>query len=40
MTKKKKWTFEDNHAKLYADMINYEEQEKMGMMYEGIRQTV
>ena len=40
MTKKKKWTFEDNHAKLYADMINYEEQEKMGMMDEAIRQTV
>ena len=41
MTKKKKeWTFEDNHAKLYADMINYEEQENMGMMDEAIKETV
>ena len=40
MTKKKNWTFADNHAKLYDDMINFEEQEKMGMMDEAIRQTV
>ncbi len=41
MTKKKKeWTFEDNHAKLYADMINYEEQHNMGMMDEAIKETV
>ena len=41
MTRKKKdWTFEDNHAKLYADMINYEEQENMGMMDEAIKETV
>jgi len=40
MTKKKNdWTFEDNHAKLYADMINYEE-ENMGMMDEAIKETV
>tara|TARA_R100000700_G_C3131765_1_gene116712 strand:+ start:332 stop:712 length:381 start_codon:yes stop_codon:yes gene_type:complete len=41
MTKKKKeWTFEDNHAKLYADMINYEEQHNMGLMDEAIKETV
>ena len=41
MTKKnKEWTFKDNHAKLYADMINYEEQENMGMMDEAIKETV
>jgi len=41
MTKKKNdWTFEDNHAKLYADMINYEEQGNMGMMDEAIKETV
>ena len=40
MTKKKKWTFEDNHAKLYADMINFEEQQNMGMMDDAIRKTV
>ena len=41
MTKKKNdWTFEDNHAKLYADMINYEEQQNMGMMDDAIRKTV
>jgi|TARA_R100001460_G_scaffold2426_1_gene7897 hypothetical protein len=41
MTKKKNdWTFEDNHAKLYADMINYEEEENMGMMDEAIKETV
>ena len=41
MTKKKKnWTFEDNHAKLYADMINFEEQQNMGMMDEAIKETV
>ena len=41
MTEKKKdWTFEDNHAKLYADMINYEEQANMGMMDEAIKNTV
>jgi hypothetical protein len=41
MTEKKKdWTFEDNHAKLYADMINYEEQANMGMMDEAIKKIV
>ena len=41
MTEKKKdWTFEDNHAKLYADMIDYEEQANMGMMDEAIKKTV
>ena len=41
MTKKKNdWTFEDNHAKLYADMINFEEQQNMGMMDEAIKETV
>tara|TARA_R100000664_G_scaffold3027_3_gene7137 strand:+ start:95 stop:475 length:381 start_codon:yes stop_codon:yes gene_type:complete len=41
MTKKKKeWTFEDNHAKLYADMITYEEQHNMGLMDEAIKETV
>ena len=41
MTKKKNdWTFEDNHAKLYADMINFEEQQNMGMMDDAIRKTV
>ena len=41
MTKKKNnLTFEESHAKLYADMINYEEQENMGMMDEAIRKTV
>jgi len=41
MTRKKKdWTFEDNHAKLYADMINYEEQGNMGMMDDAIKETV
>ena len=40
MKKKKKWTFEDNHAKLYADMINFEEQQNMGMMDEAIKETV
>lgn len=41
MTEKKKdWTFEDNHAKLYADMIDYEEQANMGMMDEAIKNTV
>ena len=40
MTKKKKWTFEDNHAKLYNDMINFEEQQNMGMMDDAIRKTV
>ena len=40
MTKKKKWTFADNHAKLYADMINFEEQQNMGMMDEAIKETV
>ena len=41
MTKKKKeWTFADNHAKLYADMINYEEQHNMGLMDEAIKETV
>ena len=41
MTKKKNdWTFKDNHAKLYADMINYEEQGNMGMMDEAIKETV
>ena len=41
MTQKKKdLTFEENHAKLYADMINYEEQANMGMMDEAIKKTV
>ena len=41
MTQKKKdLTFEENHAKLYADMINYEEQANMGMMDEAIKETV
>jgi hypothetical protein len=41
MTQKKKdLTFEENHAKLYADMINYEEQVNMGMMDEAIKETV
>ena len=41
MTKKKNnLTFEESHAKLYADMINYEEQENMGMMDEAIKETV
>ena len=41
MTQKKKdLTFEENHAKLYADMINYEEQANMGMMDEAIKDTV
>ena len=41
MTQKKKdLTFEENHAKLYADMINYEEQENMGMMDDAIKETV
>ena len=40
MTKKKNWTFADNHAKLYDDMINFEEQQNMGMMDEAIKETV
>jgi len=41
MTKKNKdLTFEESHAKLYADMINYEEQQNMGMMDDAIRKTV
>tara|TARA_R100001443_G_scaffold378_9_gene1440 strand:+ start:1582 stop:1962 length:381 start_codon:yes stop_codon:yes gene_type:complete len=41
MTKKNKdLTFAESHAKLYADMINYEEQETMGMMDEAIKETV
>ena len=41
MTQKKKdLTFEENHAKLYADMINFEEQQNMGMMDEAIKETV
>ena len=41
MTKKNKdLTFEESHAKLYSDMINYEEQETMGMMDEAIKKTV
>ena len=40
MTKKKDLTFEKNHAKLYADMINYEEQANMGMMDDAIKETV
>ena len=41
MTKKNKdLTFAESHAKLYADMINYEEQENMGMMDEAIKETV
>ena len=41
MTQKKKdLTFEENHAKLYADMINYEEQANMGMMDEAIKETI
>ena len=41
MTKKKNnLTFAESHAKLYADMINYEEQENMGMMDEAIKETV
>ena len=41
MTQKKKdLTFEENHAKLYADMINYEEQANMGMMDEAIKESV
>ena len=41
MTKKNKdLTFEESHAKLYSDMINYEEQQNMGMMDEAIRKTV
>ena len=40
MTKKKNWTFADNHAKLYDDMINFEEQQNMGMMDESIKETV
>jgi len=40
MTKKKNdWTFEESHAKLYADMIKFEE-ENMGMMDEAIKETV
>ena len=41
MTKKNKdLTFAESHAKLYADMINYEEQQNMGMMDDAIRKTV
>tara|TARA_A100000172_G_scaffold29513_1_gene17494 strand:+ start:307 stop:687 length:381 start_codon:yes stop_codon:yes gene_type:complete len=41
MTKKNKdLTFAESHAKLYSDMINYEEQQNMGMMDEAIRKTV
>ena len=41
MTKKNKdLTFAESHAKLYSDMINYEEQETMGMMDEAIKKTV
>ena len=41
MTKKNKdLTFEESHAKLYADMIYYEEQAKMGLMDKAIKETV
>jgi len=41
MTKKKNdLTFAESHAKLYADMIKFEEQENMGMMDEAIKETV
>ena len=41
MTKKNKdLTFAESHAKLYADMIKFEEQENMGMMDEAIKETV
>ena len=41
MTKKNKdLTFAESHAKLYADMINFEEQQNMGMMDEAIKETV
>ena len=41
MTKKNKdLTFAESHAKLYADMINFEEQQNMGMMDDAIRKTV
>ena len=41
MTKKNKdLTFAESHAKLYADMINFEEQENMGMMDEAIKETI
>jgi|TARA_S200002703_G_scaffold91199_1_gene78663 hypothetical protein len=41
MTKKKNdLTFAESHAKLYADMINFEEQENMGMMDEAIKETI
>ena len=41
MTKKNKdLTFAESHAKLYSDMINYEEQQNMGMMDDAIRKTV
>ena len=41
MTKKKNdLTFAESHAKLYADMIKFEEQENIGMMDEAIKETV
>jgi len=41
MTKKKNdLTFAESHAKLYNDMITFEEQENMGQMDEAIRETV
>tara|TARA_R110000851_G_scaffold94285_1_gene205003 strand:- start:68 stop:448 length:381 start_codon:yes stop_codon:yes gene_type:complete len=41
MTKKKNdLTFAESHAKLYTDMITFEEQENMGQMDEAIRETV
>ena len=41
MTKKNKdLTFAESHAKLYSDMINYEEQANMGMMDEAIKETI
>jgi len=37
---KKDLTYEQNFDKLYADMIYYEEQAKMGLMDEAIKETV
>tara|TARA_R110002126_G_scaffold83096_4_gene203130 strand:- start:80 stop:460 length:381 start_codon:yes stop_codon:yes gene_type:complete len=38
--KKNNLTFAESHAKLYTDMITFEEQENMGQMDEAIRETV
>ena len=40
MKTKKDLTYEQHFDKLYQDMINYEEQAKMGMMDEAIKETI